>query len=116
MQNQRRSHSLQPTNRALVIDPNLQESPSLVSTNNLATALQQTATLRPSTSSSFSSSSPAPSLKRSPPVGQRTTSRPSQPPAPPPGPPPYTRSTLYCQGSQQAEQPWIIHQWLETLL
>jgi hypothetical protein len=91
MQNQRRSHSLQPINRAPIVDPQLDESHSLVSTNNLAQVLLlQTTDQRSSTSSSSSSSSPAPTLERSPPVSQRTTSRLNCPPPPPPGPPPYT--------------------------
>jgi hypothetical protein len=89
MRNQRRSHSLQPINRAPIVDPQFDESHSLVSTNNLAQILLlQTTDQRSSTSSSSSSSSPAPTLERSPPVNQRTTSRPNCPP--PPGPPPYT--------------------------
>jgi hypothetical protein len=95
MRNQRRSHSLQPINRAPIADPQFDESPSLVSTNNLAQVLLfQTADQRSSDSSSSSSSSPAPSLERSPPVSRRTTSRPNCPPPPPPRPPPYTRATF----------------------
>jgi hypothetical protein len=89
MQNQRRSHSLQPINRASIIDPQSQESSSLVSTNNLAQVLLLHTTERHSLSSSSSSSSPAPLLERSPPVSRQTTSRPSRPPPPPPRPPPY---------------------------
>jgi hypothetical protein len=93
MRNQRRSHSLQPINRAPIADPQLDDSHSLVSTNNLAQVLLlQTTYQRSSTSSSSSSSSPAPTLERSPSVSQRTTSRPQCPPPPPPRPPPYTSS------------------------
>jgi hypothetical protein len=91
MRNQRRSHSLQPINRAPIVDPQVDESHSLVSTNNLTQVLLlQTTDQRSSTSSSSSSSSPVPHLERSPPVSQRTTSRPNCPPPPPPRPPPYT--------------------------
>ena len=91
MENQRRSHSLQPINRAPIADPQFDESPSLVSTNNLAQVLLlQRADQRSSDSSSSSSSSPAPSFERSPPISRRTTSRPNCPPPPPPRPPPYT--------------------------
>jgi hypothetical protein len=89
MQNQRRSHSLQPINRASIIDPQSQEFSSLVSTNNLAQILLLQTTERHPLSSSSSSSSPAPLLERSPPVSRQTTSRPSRPPPPPPRPPPY---------------------------
>ena len=91
MQNQRRSNSLQPINRAPIVDPQFDESHSLVSTNNLAQVLLlQTTERHPLTSSSSSSSSPAPTFERSPPVSPRTTSRPNCPPPPPPRPPPYT--------------------------
>jgi len=97
MRNQRRSNSLQPINRASIIDPRSQEFSSLVSTNNLAQVLLlQTTERHPLSTSSSSSSSPAQSLARSSPanrpitpVSQRTTSRPSRPPPPPPRPPPY---------------------------
>jgi hypothetical protein len=95
MRNQRRSHSLQPINGAPIVDPQTDESLSLVSTNNLAQVLLlQIADQRSSTNSSPSSSSPVPSFERSPPVSQRTTSRPNCPPPPPPRPPPYT-STIF---------------------
>jgi hypothetical protein len=89
MRNRRRSHSLQPINRAPIVDPQSDDNPSLVSTTNLAQVLLQTTT-RSSSTSSTSSSSRAPSLERSPPVSRRTTSRPNCQPPPPPGPPPYT--------------------------
>jgi hypothetical protein len=89
MRNRRRSHSLQPINRAPIVDPQSDDIPSLVSTSNLAQVLLHTTT-RSSSPSSTSSSSQAPSLERSPPVSRRTTSRPKGPPPPPPGPPPYT--------------------------
>jgi hypothetical protein len=97
MRNQRRSNSLQPINRAPIVDPQSQNFSSLVSTNNLAQVLLlQTTERHPLSTSSSSSSSPAPSLERSPPVSrpitpvsQRTTSRPNRPPPPPPRPPPY---------------------------
>jgi hypothetical protein len=89
MRNQRRSHSLQPINRAPIVDPQSDDNPSLVSTINLAQVLLHTTT-RSSSPSSTSSSSQAPSLEQSPPVSRRTTSRPNGPPPPPPGPPPYT--------------------------
>jgi hypothetical protein len=92
MRNRRRSHSLQPINRAPIIDPQSHDSPSLVSTANLAQVLRIQTTERHPLSSSSSSSSPAPSLEQSPPVSQRTTSRPNCPPPPPPRPPPYTSS------------------------
>jgi hypothetical protein len=92
MQNQRRSHSLQPINRALIVDPQSHESQSLVSTNNLAQVLLLQTTERHPLSSSRSSSLPAPSLERSPPVNRRTTYRPNCPPPPPPRPPPYDGS------------------------
>jgi len=89
MRNQRRSHSLQPINRATIVDPQSQEFSSLVSTNNLAQVLLLQTTERHPLSSSSSSSSPAPSLERSPPLNRRTTPRPNRPPPPPPQPPPY---------------------------
>jgi hypothetical protein len=95
MLNRRRSHSLQPINRAPIVDPQSEDIPSLVSTNNLAQVLLQTTTRR-STTSSTSSSSRAPSLERSPPINRRTTSRPNCPPPPPPRPPPYTSSAIFC--------------------
>jgi hypothetical protein len=90
MQNRRRSHSLQPINRAPIVDPQSDDNPSVVSTTNLAQVLLLQTTDRHPLSSSSSSSSPAPSLERSPPVSQRTTSRPTCSPPPPPRPPPYT--------------------------
>jgi hypothetical protein len=90
MRNRRRSHSLQPINRAPIIDPQSNDNPSLVSTTNLAQVLLLQTTERHPLSSSSSSSSPAPLLERSPPVSQRTTSRPNCSPPPPPRPPPYT--------------------------
>ncbi len=92
MRNRRRSHSLQPINRAPIVDPQSTDSPSLVSTANLAQVLLIQTTERHPLSSSSSSSSPTPTLERSPPVSQRTTSRPNCPPPPPPRPPPYTSS------------------------
>jgi hypothetical protein len=90
MRNQRRSHSLQPINRASIIDPQSQEFSSLVSTNNLAQVLLHQTNERHPLSSSSSSPSPDPSLERSPPVSRQTTSRPRcPPPPPPPRPPPY---------------------------
>ena len=90
MRNQRRSHSLQPINRASIVDPQSQEFSSLVSSNNLAQVLlQQTTDRHPLSTSSSSSSSQAPSLERSPPASRRTTPRPNRPPPPPPRPPPY---------------------------
>ncbi len=90
MRNQRRSHSLQPINRAPIVDPQPEDNPSLVSTTNLAQVLLLQTTDRHPLSGSSSSSSPAPSLERSPPISQRTTSRPNCPPPQPPRPPPYT--------------------------
>ncbi len=90
MRNRRRSHSLQPINRASIADPQSEDNPSLVSTTNLAQVLLLQTTDRHPLSNSNSSSSPAPSLERSPPVSQRTTSRPNCSPPPPPRPPPYT--------------------------
>ena len=88
MRNQRRSNSLQPINRASIVDPQSQQSLSLVSTNNLAQALLlQTTERHPLSTSSSSSSSPA--NRPLTPVSQRATSRPNRPPPPPPRPPPY---------------------------
>ena len=84
MRNQRRSHSLP------IVDSQSNHNPSLVSTTNLAQVLLIQATDQHPLSSSSSSSSPAPSLERSPPISQRTTSRPNCPPPQPPRPPPYT--------------------------
>ena len=89
MRNQRRSHSQQPTNRAPIVDPHSQEVASLVSTNNLAQVLLLQTAERHPLSRSSSSSSPAPSLERSPTVNRQTTPRPNRPPPPPPRPPPY---------------------------
>jgi hypothetical protein len=117
MQNPRRSHSLQPINQAQVVDPEYQESPSLVSTTNLAQVLQQTATQRTSASQSPSSSQ-APSLERSPPVTRRSTSRPTQSPPPPPiRPPPYTSSAFFCShpASFDEEHTWSSRQRLEAI-
>jgi hypothetical protein len=94
MRNQRRSNSLQPINRAPIVEPQSNDDPSLVSTANLAQVLLLQTTERHPLSSSSSSSSPAPRLERSPPIGQRTTSRPNCPPPPPPRPPPYTSSSV----------------------
>ena len=90
MRNQRRPHSLQPINRAPIVDTQPEDNLSLVSTTNLAQVLLLQTTNRHPLSESSSSSSPAPSLEQSPSVSRRTTSRPSQPPPPPPRPPPYT--------------------------
>ena len=88
MRNQRRSHSLQPINRASIVDPQSQEFSSLVSTNNLAQVLLlQTTERHPLSTSGSSASSPA--NRPITPVSQRTTSRPNRPPPPPPRPPPY---------------------------
>ncbi len=91
MRNPRRSHSLQPINRASIVDPQSQHLSSLVSTNNLAQVLlRQTTERHPLSGSSSSSSSPAPSPERSRSASRQTTSRPSRPPPPPPPrPPPY---------------------------
>jgi hypothetical protein len=117
MRNRRRSHSLQPINRAPIVDPPSNEFPSLVSTNNLAQVLLQTTTQHPSTSSN-SSSSPAPSLEQSPPVSRRTTSRPNRPPPPPPRPTPYTSSEVFCthQASINNERNQSLNQRLEEIL
>ena len=89
MRNQRRSNSLQPINRASIVDPQPQNFSSLVSTNNLAQVLLLQTTERHPLSSSSSSSSSTPLLEQSPPVSRQTTSRPSRPPPSPPQPPPY---------------------------
>ncbi len=117
MRNRRRSHSLQPINRAPIVDPQSNESPSLVSSNNLAQVLLQTTSRRPSTSST-SSSSPAPSLEQSPPINRRTTSRPNCPPPPPPQPPPYTSSAAFCshQASIETEQNRLLNLQLKQIL
>jgi hypothetical protein len=101
MRNQRRSHSLQPVNRAPIVNLQSQDFSSLVSSNNLAQVLLLQTTERHPLSGSSSSSSPARSLERSPPVSRpitpvsrRTTSRPNRPPPPPPRPPPYDGSIL----------------------
>ena len=99
MRNQRRSHSLQPINRASIIDPQSQEFSSLVSTNNLAQVLLLQTTERHPLTSSSSSSSPAPSIERSPPVSRQIPPRPNRPPPPPPRPncslPPHPRPPPY---------------------
>jgi hypothetical protein len=88
-----RNQSLQPVNRAQVVDTDSQHNLSLVSTQNLTQVIQQqTATIRPFSSSSSLDSTEAPPPERSPPVTRRTTSRPARPPPPPPRPPPYTSS------------------------
>jgi hypothetical protein len=128
MQNQRRSHSLQPNNRAQVADSDSQHNISLVSTQNLTQVLQQqTAIIRPFSSSSPSDSTQAPPLERSPPVTRRTTSRPARPPPPPPRPPPYTSSIFdhlklsshqlnhATNTSYTAEEPWSSRQRLEVI-
>jgi hypothetical protein len=117
MRNRRRSHSLQPTNRAPIVDPQSDDLPSLVSTNNLAQVLLQTTTRRSSTSST-SSSSRAPSLERSPPVNRRTTSRPNCPPPPLPRPPPYTSSAVFCShlASEENTPNRSLNQQLEDIL
>jgi hypothetical protein len=121
MRNQRRSHSLQPINRAPIVDPQSNDNPSLVSTTNLAQVLLIQTTERHPLSSSSSSSSPAPSLERSPPVSQRTTSRPNCPPPPPPRPPPYTSSTsehlrVPSHLLNEATVPFYTEQRLQRLL
>jgi hypothetical protein len=125
MRNRRRSHSLQPINRAPIVDPQSNDNPSLVSTNNLTQVLLlQTAEQHPLSSSS-SSSSPVPSLERSPPVSQRTTSRPNCPPPPPPRPPPYTPRHISSRFEHfripshllnEATVPHYTEQGLQTLL
>ncbi len=122
MRNQRRSHSLQPINRALIIDPRSQEFSSLVSTNNLAQVLLLHTTERHPISSSSSSSSPVPLLERSPPVSRQTTSRPSRPPPPrPPRPPPYDgprfdRIRIPSHLLNEATPPFYTEQRLQRLL
>ena len=121
MRNQRRSNSLQPINRASIVDPQSQESSSLVSTDNLAQVIQiQTTERHPQTSSSSSSSS-APLLERSPPVSRRTTSRPSRPPPPPPQPPAYDGSIwdhtrIPSNPLNNARPPFYTQQRLQRLL
>jgi hypothetical protein len=120
MRNRRRSHSLQPINRAPIVDPQSNDNPSLVSTTNLAQVLLLQTTERHPLSSSSSSSS-APSLERSTPVSQRTTSRPNCPPPPPPRPPPYTslRSEHLRVPSHllnEATAPFYTEQRLQRLL
>ncbi len=92
MRNRRRSHSLQPINRAQIADSDFHEPHSLVSTVNLAQVLVQTTTQSSSSSQSPSASFPTPSPSGSPLIGHRITSRPTRPPPPPPRPPPYTSS------------------------
>jgi hypothetical protein len=128
MQNRRRSHSLQPINRASIVDPQSQEFSSLVSTNNLAQVLLLQTTVRHPSSGSSSSSSPAPSLERSPPVSRpitpvnrRTTSRPNRPPPPPPRPPPYDGSIIDhtripSHLLREARPPFYTEQRLQRLL
>ena len=131
MRNQRRSHSLQPINRATIVDPQSQEFSSLVSTNNLAQVLLLQTTERHPLTSSSSSSSPAPSLEQSPPVNRRTPPRPNRPPPPPPRPncplPPHPRPPPY-DGSifdhtripshllSEARPPFYTEQRLQRLL
>ena len=125
MRNQRRSHSLQPVNRASIIDQQSQDFSSLVSTNNLAQVLLLQTTERHPLTSSSSSSSPAPSLERRPitPINQRTTSRPSRPPPPPPPPrpPPYDGSIfdhlrIPSNLLNDARPPFYTEQRLQRLL
>jgi len=121
MRNRRRSHSLQPINRAPIVDPQSDDNPSLVSTTNLAQVLLLQTTDRHPLSSSSSSSSPAPSLERSPPVSQRTTSRPNCSPPPPPRPPPYTSSIsehlrIPSHRLNEATVPFYTEQRLQRLL
>ncbi len=123
MRNRRRSHSLQPINRAPIVDPQSNDFPSLVSTNNLAQVLLQSTIQRPTirhlSTSSTSSSSPAPLLEQSPPVSRRTTSRPNcPPPPPPPRPPPYTSSAAFCshQASVNNERNQSLNLQLEEIL
>jgi hypothetical protein len=113
MRNQRRSNSLQPVNRAPVVDTDPQHNLSLVSTQNITRVIQQqTATIRPFPSSSSSDSTEARPLERSPPVSWQMTSRPARPPPPPPRPPPYTSPTFdhldssSHQAFMPAEDPW----------
>jgi hypothetical protein len=122
MRNQRRSHSLQPINRASIVNPQYQDFSSLVSTNNLAQVLLLHTTERHPLSSSSSSSSPVPLLKRSPPVSRQTTSRPSRPPPPPPPrPPPYDgpifdHIRIPSHLSNEATPPFYTEQRLQRLL
>jgi hypothetical protein len=121
MRNQRRSHSLQPINRAAIVNPQSQEFSSLVSTNNLAQVLPLQTTERHPLSRSSSSSSPAPSLERSPPVTRRTTPRPNRPPPPPPRPPPYDGSIfdhtrIPSHLLSEARPPFYTEQRLQRLL
>ena len=129
MRNQRRSNSLQPINRASIVDPQSQESSSLVSTNNLAQILLlQTTERHPLSTSSSSSSSPAPSLERSrpvsrpiTPVSRPTTSRPNRPPPPPPRPPPYDgpifdHIRIHSHLLNDARPPFYTEQRLQRLL
>jgi len=129
MRNQRRSNSLQPINRASIVDPQSQEFSSLVSTNNLAQVLLlQTTERHPLSTSSSSSSSPAPSLERSrpvsrpiTPVSRPTTSRPNRPPPPPPRPPPYDgpifdHIRIHSHLLNDARPPFYTEQRLQRLL
>ena len=129
MRNQRRSNSLQPINRASIVDPQSQDFPSLVSTNNLAQVLLlQTTERHPLSTSSSSSSSPAPSLERSrpvsrpiTPVSRPTTSRPNRPPPPPPRPPPYDgpifdHIRIHSHLLNDARPPFYTEQRLQRLL
>jgi hypothetical protein len=128
MRNRRRSHSLQPINRASIVDPQSQEFSSLVSSNNLAQVLLLQTTEQHPSSGSSSSSSPAPSLERSPPVSRlitlvnrRTTSRPNRPPPPPPRPPPYDGSIIDhtripSHLLSEARPPFYTEQRLQRLL
>jgi hypothetical protein len=120
MRNQRRSHSLQPINRASIVDPQSQDFSSLVSTNNLAQVLLLHTTERHLISSSSSSSSPVPSIEQSPPVSRQTTSRPSRPPpSPPPRPPPYAprfdRIRIPSHLLNEATPPFYTEQRLQRL-
>ena len=121
MRNQRRSHSLQPINRATIVDPQSQEFSSLVSTNNLAQVLLHQTTERHPLSSSSSSSSPTPSLERSLPVNRQTTPRPNRPPPPPPRPPPYDgpifdHIRIHSHLLNDARPPFYTEQRLQRLL
>jgi hypothetical protein len=121
MRNRRRSHSLQPINRAPIVDPHSNDSPSLVSTANLTQVLRIQTTERHPLSSSSSSSPPAPSLERSPSVSRRTTSRPNCSPPPPPRPPPYTSSIsehlrIPSHLLNEATVPFYTEQRLQRLL
>ncbi len=121
MRNQRRSHSLQPINRAPIVNPQSPEFSSLVSTNNLAQVIQIQTTERHPQTSSTSSSSSAPSLERSPPVSRRTTSRPSRPPPPPPQPPAYDgaiwdHTRIPSRLLNDARPPFYTNQRLQRLL